>query len=88
MNPSMGRSGGWFGRVIAAIRRGHGSDLSPVPEPRHLLDALRRSTELLDGMEPSNGTAYWREERDYIISVNRRLLREHDPDAQTDRAVR
>lgn len=86
--PDLGQLGVWFGRVFAAIRRGHGTDSSPVPEPRHLLDALRRSTELLDGMEPSNGSAYWREERDHIVSVNRRLLREHDPDALTDRAVR
>jgi hypothetical protein len=49
-----------------------------------LLDALRRSTELLDGVQ----TDYGREEVAYIKTVNRRLLRHYDPAGTTDRAVR
>lgn len=59
------------------IRRRHGA----------LLDSIRRSTELLDG-DPTTFTLYWREERDYIQKVNRRLIREYDPKGVTDRKVR
>jgi hypothetical protein len=88
MTPSRLSPFTWLGRVLAPIWRGHRPDLSPGPEPRHLLDALRRSTELLDGMRPVNGSDNWLEERDYIVAVNRRLLRTVDPEGLTDRAVR
>jgi hypothetical protein len=48
-----------------------------------LLDALRRSTEMLDG----GTTDYYREEVKHIQAVNRRLLRHYDPSRQTDRTV-
>lgn len=56
------------------FRRRHGA----------LVDALRRSNEMLAG----GATAYHYEEVDYIRSVNYRLLREYDPRASTDRKVR
>jgi hypothetical protein len=45
-----------------------------------LIDALRRSTELLDG----GTTDYYREEVAYIKTVNRRLIRRYDPCGTTD----
>ena len=51
-----------------------------------LIDALRRSTELLDHAEMQ--TPHASAERDYIIAVNRRLVRGYDPKARTDRAAR
>lgn len=56
------------------FRRRHGA----------LLDALRRSTELLDG----GTTDYYREEVAHIQAVNRRLIRHYDPAGLTDRRVR
>jgi hypothetical protein len=64
-----------FGVIRHAVfRRQHGA----------VLDALRRSTELLDG----GTTPYYREEVGYIQKVNRRLLRAYDPNSSTDRKVR
>ncbi len=54
--------------------------------PHALIDALRRSTELLDHAQMQ--TTYADEEREHIIAVNRRLVRSHDPDAVTDRKAR
>jgi hypothetical protein len=48
-----------------------------------LIDALRSSTELFD-----TTTEYGREEVNYIVAVNRRLIRHYDPDGTTDRRVR
>jgi hypothetical protein len=57
-----------------------------------LLDALRRSTELLDGQGSDHVAVggfsqYYREEVDHVQAVNRRLLREYDPGGTTDRTV-
>ncbi len=49
----------------------------------HLVDALRRSNELLSG----GTTRHHREEVEHIRAVNFRLLREVDPDAATDMTV-
>lgn len=49
-----------------------------------LLDALRRSTELLDG----GTTNYYRQECSQIKTLNRQLLRRYDPDGTTDRLAR
>lgn len=49
-----------------------------------LLDALRRSNELL----MNGNTPYFREEVEHIRAVNWRLLRHYDPAHKTDRTVR
>lgn len=76
-------------RLVGRLTNGAARDRTyhPTPELRYLIDALRRSTELLEGIQPANAGAYWREERDHILAVNRRLLREHDPEHLTDRKV-
>jgi hypothetical protein len=58
----------------ALFRRRHGA----------LIDALRRSNELLVGI---GNNPYHREEVEHIRQVNWRLLREYDPNAATDRLV-
>lgn len=55
-----------------------------------LLDALRRSTELLQGADTPTATKftpYHAEEVAHILAVNRRLLRHYDPAGTTDRKV-
>jgi hypothetical protein len=59
------------------MRRRHGA----------LIDALRRSSELLEG-DPHTFSTYWREERDHLRAVNLRLLRRYDPKGKTDRKAR
>jgi hypothetical protein len=68
------------GRAI--FRRQHGP----------LLDALRRSNELLQGHDTPSAIGAWsdyyREEVAYIRQVNHRLLRRYDPAGVTDRKAR
>ena len=53
--------------------------------PDALIDALRRATEMLDCAHMQTEHAEF--ERQHIIAVGRRLVRDHDPRAETDRAV-
>lgn len=53
----------------------------------HLVDALRRSTEILAWGYPSGETEHARFEREHILQVNHRLLREYDPAGETDMKV-
>ena len=50
-----------------------------------LIDALRRSTEMLDCATMQTDHAEY--ERQHIIAVGRRLVRDHDPRHETDRVV-
>lgn len=53
-----------------------------------LIDTLRRCAELLDMPGPVSMLAPgWYEERDYIVRVAQRLVREYDPEHITDLAV-
>lgn len=65
------------------FRRRHGS----------LIDALRRSTELLEGQGADHIAVggfsdYYREEVDHSRAVNARLIRHYDPAGTTDRRAR
>jgi hypothetical protein len=63
------------------FRRRHGA----------LIDALRRSNELLAGADTPRATTftpYHAEEVAYIRKVNARLLRHYDPSGATDRRAR
>ena len=58
---------------------------------RHLIDTVRRLVELIEDVYPKSVgelTNYWFEERDYIVAVARRQLREADSQSATDGAVR
>ena len=50
-----------------------------------LLDALRRSTEMLDCAHVQTDHAEY--ERQHIFAVGRQLVREHEPRAESDRTV-
>ena len=56
-----------------------------------LIDTVRYLTELLEDVYPASVgmlSPWWYEERDYIVAVARRQLREVDPQHVTDRRVR
>lgn len=80
MNPSRGRI------VLRRLRRALWRRLGRR-DAAYLIDALRRSTEVLAWGYPPGETDHARSEREHILQVNRRLLREYDPDGDTDMKV-